>query len=73
MGSLGCTQTETTYKAYMYSSPTVTDLDGDGEQEIIVGTSVGYVYALNANLTSRVGFPIQVRNPASNNVTLNCL
>lgn len=30
----------TAFRAYMYSSPTVADLDGDGNLEIIVGTSM---------------------------------
>jgi hypothetical protein len=33
------------FRAYMYSSPTVADLDGDCFLHIIVGTSYGLVYA----------------------------
>ncbi|BBM96733.1 hypothetical protein MPTK1_1g00230 [Marchantia polymorpha subsp. ruderalis] len=50
----------TTYRAYIYSAPSVVDLDGDGQLEIIVGTSMGFVYVLNANGTSRKGFPLQM-------------
>jgi hypothetical protein len=31
---------QTQYRAYIYSAPTVADLDRDGKLEIIVGTSV---------------------------------
>ena len=31
---------ETTYRAHIYSAPTVADLDSDGGLEIIVGTSM---------------------------------
>ena len=30
----------TSFKAYIYSSPTLADLNGDGKLEIIVGTSM---------------------------------
>jgi hypothetical protein len=48
------------FQAYMYSSPTVADLDLDGKPEIIVGTSVGFVYAMNQNGTTIPGWPIQM-------------
>jgi hypothetical protein len=31
----------------MFNSPTLVDLDADGKMEIIVGTSVGFVYVLD--------------------------
>lgn len=31
---------QTQYRAYIYSAPTVADIDRDGKMEIIVGTSV---------------------------------
>lgn len=36
-----------TFRAYMYSSPTVVDLDGDGNLDIIVGSSFGLCYVLD--------------------------
>jgi FG-GAP repeat len=36
-----------TFQAYMYSSPTVADLDGDGFLDIIVWTSYGLVYVFD--------------------------
>lgn len=35
------------YRAYIYSSPTVVDLDGDGYLDILVGTSYGLFYVLD--------------------------
>jgi hypothetical protein len=37
------------YRAYIYSSPTVVDLDNDGKMEIIIGTSFGLLYVLHHN------------------------
>eukprot|EP00808_Paulinella_micropora_P029977 g51366.t1 len=46
-------------KAYIYSSPTVVDLDGDGGLEVIVGTSMGFIYVFHAyNGELLPGFPI---------------
>jgi hypothetical protein len=35
------------YRAYIYSSPTVVDLDNDGKMEILIGTSFGLLYVLH--------------------------
>lgn len=48
------------YRAYVYSSPTLADLDGDGTMEVIIGTSVGFLYVLNADGQPRPGWPIQM-------------
>lgn len=46
-------------RAYIYSAPSIADLDGDGELEIILGTSLGMVYVLNARDGAlRPGFPV---------------
>lgn len=37
------------YRAYIYSSPTVVDVDNDGFLEIVVGTSFGFLYVLHHN------------------------
>jgi hypothetical protein len=44
---LDLTTTTTKFTAHMFSSPTLVDLDADGKMEIIVGTSVGFVYVLD--------------------------
>ncbi len=45
-------------KAYVYSTPTVADLDSDGKVEIIVGTSKGHIYVLSSTGEVREGFPV---------------
>ncbi len=41
------------------SSPAVGDIDGDGEQEIVVATLFGSVYAWHADASRVAGFPVQ--------------
>ena len=48
------------YRAYVYSSPTLVDIDRDGKMEIVVGTSVGFLYVLRADGTTMRGFPVQM-------------
>ncbi len=48
------------YRAYMYSTPTVIDLDADGLLEIIVGSSVGNVHVISSKGEMREGFPVEV-------------
>ena len=48
------------YKAYAYSPPVAADADGDGQLEVFVGTSVGFVYAFAPSGALRSGFPLQM-------------
>lgn len=51
----------TRYKALAQSPPTLADIDGDGRAEIIVGTSMGFVYVLDpGNGEALEGWPIQM-------------
>ncbi|CAH1433062.1 unnamed protein product [Lactuca virosa] len=47
-------------RAYIYSSPTVVDLDGDGYLDILVGTSYGFFYVLDHKGKVREKFPLEM-------------
>ncbi|CAA3027958.1 DEFECTIVE IN EXINE FORMATION 1 [Olea europaea subsp. europaea] len=48
------------FRAYIYSSPTVVDLDGDGHLDILVGTSYGLFYVLDHKGKVREKFPLEM-------------
>ena len=50
--------------AYIQTSPTIVDLDNDKTKEIIVGTSMGFIYVLDTmTLKPKKGFPLQMSSP----------
>ena len=57
---LDLTTDKTSFKALIYSTPTVADLDGDGRSEIVLGTSMGLLYLLDGdNGFVKRFFPLQ--------------
>lgn len=48
------------FRGYIYSSPTVVDLDGDGYLDIIFGTSYGLFYVLDHHGEVREKFPLEM-------------
>jgi hypothetical protein len=60
MVHLDLTTDKTRFKALIYSTPTCADLDGDGRQEIVFGTSLGLLYVIDGEngFTHRY-FPMQ--------------
>ncbi|EFN59749.1 hypothetical protein CHLNCDRAFT_133372 [Chlorella variabilis] len=50
----------TSFKAYAYSAPTLADIDNNGKMEIIMGTSMGFLYVLDCYGVTRPGFPLQM-------------
>ncbi|CAN0342371.1 unnamed protein product [Ascophyllum nodosum] len=56
---LGEAVTEMERGAYVYSSPTVADLEGDGSLEVVMGTALGALHVLDAATgKARTGFPV---------------
>ena len=55
--------------AWALATPIAVKLDGDGKNHIIVGTSMGLVYALEAQWHGlRSGWPVQMRHPVEQKV-----
>ncbi|KAK6943550.1 hypothetical protein RJ641_024652 [Dillenia turbinata] len=48
------------FRAYIYSSPTIVDLDGDGNLDILFGTSFGLFYVLDHKGQVREKFPLEM-------------
>ncbi|KAF8042349.1 hypothetical protein BT93_A0848 [Corymbia citriodora subsp. variegata] len=48
------------FRAYVFSSPTVVDLDGDGNLDILIGTSFGLFYVLDHQGKIREKFPLEM-------------
>lgn len=55
--------------AFALGSPTVADIDGDGNMEVLLGTSMGIVYAFDARqMYKRNKFPIQMPFPVESRI-----
>ena len=60
LGSIPLLVDDTRMGAFALSSPTVADIDGDGTMEVLMGTSMGLVYGMDArNLYSKENWPVQ--------------
>lgn len=52
---------QTKFRAVSYSPPTLVDVNGDGKLEVVFGTSVGFLYVLNAVTGGALeGWPVQM-------------
>ena len=55
--------------AFSLSPPTVADIDGNGDEDVIMGTSMGMIYCLHARHMYNVdGWPIQIPNPIESRI-----
>jgi hypothetical protein len=63
VGSIPLRSENTKMGAFALSSPAVADIDGNGEMEVLVGTSMGILYCMDArNLFKKDGWPIQLQH-----------
>uniref|UniRef100_A0A7S3DAV6 Uncharacterized protein n=1 Tax=Palpitomonas bilix TaxID=652834 RepID=A0A7S3DAV6_9EUKA len=57
---LDLTTDHTARRAYAFSSPVMGDVDGDGKEDVVFATGLGFVYALDAATGStKVGWPFE--------------
>lgn len=57
--------------AFALASPVTANLDGGDRQHILVGTSMGLIYALEVTFhNSRTGWPVQMRHPVEQRVVV---
>jgi len=50
--------------AFALASPTIADIDGNGEEELLLGTSMGIIYGLSARHLYKIeGWPVQIPHP----------
>lgn len=64
VGSVPILSDVTQMGAFALGSPTVADIDGDGTPDVLVGTSMGFLYVMDArNLLKKEHWPIQMRHP----------
>merc|ERR1712218_254822 len=57
--------------AFALSPPSVADIDGNGDEDIIMGASMGIIYCLHArHMCNREGWPVQIQNPIESRILL---
>jgi len=60
VGSIPMREDNSKLGAFALSSPTIADIDGDGSTEILMGTSMGFLYVMDArNLFVKDNWPVQ--------------
>ena len=69
VGSIPLREDNSKLSAFALSSPTVADIDGDGSSEVLLGTSMGFLYVMDArNLFAKDGWPVQFQYGIENRV-----
>ena len=69
LGSLQIHPDAYNHGAFAMSSPTIADLDGDGSVEVLLGTSMGMIYAFNARTMAKLdNWPVQLKYPIESRI-----
>jgi hypothetical protein len=55
---LDLTTDRTKTRAHVYPSPTVVDIDSDGSLEVVIATSMGWIYVIDKHGATKEGFPV---------------
>ena len=55
--------------AFALSPPTVADINGNGDEDVLLGTSMGIIYCLHArHMYATEGWPVQVPHPVESRI-----
>eukprot|EP00978_Attheya_sp_CCMP212_P012250 scaffold30465_cov51-Attheya_sp.AAC.2 len=69
LGTRPIVSDDTRMGAFVLGTPTVANLDGTGNYEVLMGTSMGLIYSLDSEFgTAHEGFPVQMRHPIENRI-----
>jgi len=71
VGSVPMLEDNSKLGAFALASPTIADIDGDGKAEVLMGTSMGFLYVMDTqNLIVRDGWPIQLQHAIESRVVV---
>lgn len=55
--------------AFAIGSPTIADIDGNGDEDVIIGTSMGLIYCMHArHMYNTDGWPVQLKHPIESRI-----
>ena len=71
VGSFPILEDNSRMGAFALATPTIADIDGDGSMEVLMGTSMGIVYAFDArHLNNKDGWPVQLQFGIENRIVV---
>jgi hypothetical protein len=55
--------------AFALGTPTIADIDGNGDEDVIIGTSMGMIYCMHArHMYNSDGWPVQLKHPVESRI-----